>query len=105
MVPNPGITWCSVNTRRGRLIDVPHLNCVTSHKGSTLKYNSFRFTCARLFNYLPLYIRNFEYEGDVNAMNVLKPKLDTFLRTLPDEPRLNGYVQFTQFLSNRIYDQ
>ena len=103
-VPNPGISWCRTITRRGRLIDVPKLKSSVSHKGSTLKYYSFRFVCARLFNCLPLSIRNFEPVG-LNPIDLLKLKLDASLHTLRDEPRLNGYAGCSQSLSNRIYDQ
>ena len=104
MVPNPGIEWCNTNTRRGRLVTVQKVNPSLCKAGSILKFNSFIFVCARLFNCLPKDIRNFNAIG-YNSMDLLKGKLDGFLRLVPDEPRLDGYAGFSKSNSNSIIHQ
>ena len=104
MVPNPGIKWCNTNTRRGRLVNVQKVNPGLCRAGSTLKFNSFIFVCARLYNCLPKDIRNFDATG-CNSMAQLKGKLDGFLRLVPDEPRLDGYAGFSKSNSNSISHQ
>ena len=104
VVPNPGIEWCNTTTRRGRLITIQKVNPSICKAGSTLKFNSFIFVCARLFNCLPKDIRNFNPIGN-NSMDLLKSKLDGFLRMVPDEPRLDGYAGFSKSTSNTIFHQ
>ena len=104
MVPNRGIEWCNTNTRRGRLVTVQKVNPSLCKAGSTLKFNSFIFVCARLFNCLPKDIRNFNAIG-YNSMDLLKGKLDGFLRLVPDEPRLDGYAGFSKANSSYIIHQ
>ena len=104
LVPNPGIEWSDTTTRRGRLIAVPQVNPNQNRIGSTLRFNSYLFTCPRLFNCLPKDIRNFTQTG-MSSIDLLKTKLDNFLRTVPDEPRLAGYTGFSQSVSNSIVHQ
>ena len=97
LVPNPGISW-HISERRGRLVDVPSV----THNSfvSSIEYNSFFCTSARLFNCLPKDIRNLNC-----SMDSIKYNLDKLLHNVPDEPRLLGYTQFAQTRSNSIYDQ
>ena len=70
--------------RRGRA-------CITSHVGvgrlGTLAYNSFRWRAIRIFNQLPLFLRN----TTVCSVYSFKKKLDLYLSTVPDIPCTPGF--------------
>ena len=70
LVPNLFPHICTkTSDRRGR-------TCITSHinvgRLGTLEYNSFRWCAIRLFNQLPLYVRN----TTVCSINSFKKQLD-----------------------------
>ena len=52
---------------------------------------SFQVHGAKLFNSLPIYIRNLKKV----SVEEFKSKLDYYLESIPDEPHLNGYVPTT----------
>ena len=67
--------------------------CIISHIGvgrlGTLPYNSFRWRAIRMFNQLPLFLRN----TTVCSVYCFKKKLDLYLSTVPDilcEPGFNN---------------
>ena len=70
--------------RRGRA-------CITSHIGvgrlGTLAYNSFRWRAIRIFNQLPLFLRN----TTVCSVYSFKKKLDLYLSTVPAIPCTPGF--------------
>ena len=82
-------------------VNVQKVNPGLCRAGSILKFNSFIFVCARLYNCLPKDIRNFDATG-CNSMAQFKGKLDGFLRLVPDEPRLDGYAGSSKSNSNSI---
>jgi hypothetical protein len=55
-VPNPGLTWSSEDTRRGRVCEVPSLQ--GSPPVKALRTQSFQSSGPRLWNCLPKNIRN-----------------------------------------------
>ena len=84
MVPNCGMTFSNPTGRRGRLFKLPSLS------GSralvrTLKERSFQTEGAKLFNSLPITIRNLDC-----TKSTFKARLDKFLEQLPDQPRTVG---------------
>ena len=87
-----------VNERRGRLCRVPPANNRAMVRLQTLREASLPVAGPRLFNCLPQEIRN--YEGTLDGF---KGRLDAFLSTLPDTPRLPAYHQQAQ--SNSIMRQ
>ena len=72
------------SNRRGR-------TCITSHinvrRLGTLEYNSFRWRAIRLFNQLPLFLRNVT----VCSVHSFKKKMDFYLSTVPDFPCQPGF--------------
>ena len=98
IVPNPGLLWTD-ETRRGRCI--LYVNTHGSNtRGSRIKKNSFIYIAYKLFNCLPTEIRNFD-----GSMLSIKTALDTFLCSVPDEPRINGYAMYSRAQSNSIISQ
>ena len=86
--------------RLGRKIKIPPL-CKKAGTFQTVQYNSFVFRAGRLFNCLPVGIRNLHGVG----VDSFKRSLDGFLLTLPDEPGVDGYVKWRVASSNSITDQ
>ena len=89
--------------RRGREIAVPHFK--GTQRIQTLRERSFQVNGARIYNSLPKSIRNLRRLSVVD----FKSKLDEYLQTLPDEPKLPNYTpvvcnQITASPSNSIID-
>ena len=102
MVPNCGLDVTD-SDRRGREIAVPHFK--GTQRIQTLRERSFQVNGARIFNSLPKAIRNLRRLSVVD----FKSKLDEYLQTLPDEPKLPSYIpgvcnQITASPSNSIID-
>ena len=75
---------CYFSDRRGRSCIVSHVN---PGRQGTLAFNSFRWRSVRIFNRLPIHIRN------ISACSIdrFKSQLDRYLRTIPDLPSQPGY--------------
>jgi hypothetical protein len=85
IVPNLSIPITSIfSDRRGRSCYVEC--CGRGHIG-TLSYNSFRWKAVRLFNSLPIHLRN------MTACSVasFKKKLDPYLQSIFDNPSVPNY--------------
>ena len=93
--PNCGITKIedSEETRLGRRLKVPVLKgCAKSNK---LKEQAFQINGAKLFNCLPQAVRNQSRKSKKqNTLSTgpedFKTKLDMFLSSVPDQPRIDG---------------
>ena len=88
------------NPRRGRTCKVPPVASSASHRIQTIRYASFAIKGPRIFNSLPMDLRNFT-GGTVNEF---KSKLDRHLRLVPDEPLIPGYTAFRTIDSNSLID-
>lgn len=99
-VPNPGISF-KWSPRRGKVLTYPTVTSQSS-KAATLLHHSFTRRAPRLFNALPQCLRNLP--ADTSA-DTLKSKLDKFLQTIPDEPRISGHFPTNSASSNRVEDQ
>lgn len=75
------------NQRTGRKIVIPALSKI-SGRNQTLQYNSFVWRAGRLFNNLPLKLRNLT---NVDA-DSFKRALDKVLLSISDEPPVPGYA-------------
>ena len=84
--------------RRGRLCKIPPINTGASARLKTMSDSSFAVRGPRLFNKLPIELRNFE--GSVDAF---KARLDKELRKIPDQPCILGYHQ--PATSNSLLEQ
>ena len=70
-------------------------------KHDTLIPNSFVVKTGRLFNVMPKEIRDLTGV----SLGVFKGKLDDWLGTVPDTPKLNGYAGMVAAGSNSLIDQ
>ena len=101
---------CGFNTR-GDISDRMCRKCVMptlkgKQKVKTLREQSFQSHGPRLCNALPKHIRNIYRCG----VEEFKEKLDQFLTTIPDQPKIGGLVpatcnQMTGQPSNSLVDQ
>ena len=81
MVPNCEIDEITENSRKGRMCKKPPLA-----KSRTLRSHSFQVVGPSLFNALPKEIRNMTKI----TKEEFKCKLDNFLTTIPDQPKVAG---------------
>ena len=71
--------------RLGRRCLVPPMARGATARVRTIREQTFQVHGPRLFNCLPAYIRN-----TTKVLEEFKMKLDKFLETMPDEPRMDG---------------
>ena len=100
--PNCGIQETH-SDRRGREVQVPKVK--GNGKFQTIREGTFQIHGAKLFNSLPKSVRNITR----TSVDEFKVALDKFLQTIPDEPKLPGYIpsacnQVTASPSNSIID-
>ena len=100
-VPNPGLSY-KWTLRRGKVLTTPPVMKSSGSRGATLLHNSFTRRAPRLFNSLPQTLRNLP---DDTHMDIVKRKVDAFLKEIPDEPRIPGYYPTNSAASNRVEDQ
>ena len=86
--------------RRGRHCVVPKVNTQASQAVQSLRYASFAVHAPRLFNILPLHIRN----TTGCSIDTFKRKLDAYLATVPDEPQITGYTAIRRADSNSLLE-
>ena len=83
---------CGINSRwqirRGRYCLVPRVSHQASSTVQTIRYGSFAVRGPMLFNTLPSELRNMTNCSSES----FKQALDTFLKTIPDEPETHGYT-------------
>ena len=85
--------------RLGRLCQIQPVHPRAPTRIKTLKENAFATRGPRLFNALPKYLRDFTHQ----SVDRFKNQLDTFLRTIPDEPKMPHY--YLRAATNSITDQ
>jgi hypothetical protein len=100
--PNCGIQE-TFSERRGREVRSPKVQGRGRYQ--SIREGSFQIHGAKVFNDLPKSVRNLKNV----SVEDFKASLDTFLQTIPDEPKLPGYIpttcnQVTASPSNSIID-
>ena len=98
MVEGYSIRW-QWSDRRGRLAVPNHIPQTAPTKVKQARERTLGVHGARLFNMLPLNIRN-ENSGD---FPLFKNHLDIFLGSIPDQPTTHGLVRAAS--SNSLLDQ
>lgn len=105
LVPN-----CNIRTynsgRRGRLCAIPPLVSSSSCRSKSIRENSFQINGPKLFNCLPVKVR----EISNCSVDTFKFNLDSILSVIPDEPRCDNLIPrsvciYTSKPSNSIIDQ
>ena len=89
LAPYCGISADSKN-RLGRICSIPKLVNTSSSKIKTLRVNCFQVHGPRLFNCLPIQLRNLTR----CTVDEFKAQLDKVLSMVPDEPEVSG-CQYT----------
>ena len=93
---------CGINShwhiRRGRYCLVPRVSHQASSTVQTIQYGSFAVRGPMLFNSLPSELRNM---SNCSSKSI-KQALDTFLKTIPDEPQTPGYTYMRRAESNSL---
>ena len=88
------------HARRGRSCQVPYILATASHRTRSIRFSSFAIKGPRIFNSLPMHLRNFS-GGTVNQF---KCRLDKHLKSVPDEPLIPGYTAYRTVDSNSLID-
>ena len=97
IVPNFGINVVT-NARRGRLCIVPLVRASAPARMQTLRFNCITINGPRIFNSLPLHLKNV---SDC-SINVFKNELHKHLQSIPDEPRVRKLIPFCANSSNSL---
>ena len=96
MVPNCGLSVdSSPESRRGRTLTIPPLSGSRAAVRS-LKERAFQTEGPRLFNSLPVELRNMD-----SSYPVFKAHLDIFLAKIPDQPAIPGHIPEAQDVNGR----
>jgi hypothetical protein len=85
-VPNCGIKVKLENGRLGRMCEVPAINRHAKQSVRTMREQTFQVNGPKLFNSLPVKIRNMSR----CSIEDFKMALDKYLETVPDEPNMTG---------------
>ena len=88
------------NKRRGRSCIPPPLLSSAPERIKNIRFASLSHRGPRLFNSLPLEVRNLKGV----SVDVFKTALDKHLRGIPDQPLIPNYTQYRQCESNSIID-
>ena len=88
------------HTRRGRECIIPSVNQSAKRSVLALRYASLPIKGQRLFNEMPPNIRNISG----CSVDSFKYHLDKFLKTVPDEPQVQGYTAQRRCDSNSLID-
>ncbi len=90
----------TINRRRGRSFIIPLVKSSLPKHIQNIRYRSLAIRGARLFNSMPIHIRN----KSQCSTDEFKGLLDKYLSTVPDEPRIQGYTAFCRAPSNSLVD-
>ena len=85
LVPNCGISEAPENSRQGRRCEIMK-NTNTKADLKNKREASFQISGPKLFNSMPVYIRNLTKI----SQDEFKEHLDNYLTTIPDEPKVSG---------------
>ena len=104
-VPNCGISTFKCD-RKGRLCTIPNISKNAKKSVQNLREDSFQVNGPQLFNSIPAEIRNMTQ----CHIDDFKFKLDHFLNTIPDEPKVptltpSASNMITANPSNSLVDQ
>ena len=86
------------NERRGRKCHVPTVSRRASAAVQRLRYSSFAIVGPKLFNSMPKKVRNISG----CTIDFFKQRLDSYLKTVPDEPLVTGYTIYRRAESNSL---
>ena len=97
MVPNFGVS-AVVNRRTGRYCTVPHVRASAPVRIQNIRFNSLSINGPRVFNSLPLHLRNM---SDC-SVTTFKGAVDKYLALVPDQPRVKKMIPHCAHSSNSL---
>ena len=97
LTPNFGINVVS-NARKGRYCQVPHVKTTAPGRVQNLRFSSLTINGPRVFNSLPVNLRNMTQ----CTVECFKKSLDNHLQTIPDEPRVKKLIPYCSQPSNSL---
>ena len=97
LVPNFGIN-VAYNKRKGRYCIIPKVHTTATQRVQTIRFNSLAVNGPRIFNCLPISLRN----KSGCSVQSFKSALDKHLQTVPDEPRVAKLIKFCSKGSNSL---
>ena len=97
MVPNFGIN-IAFNKRNGRYCVIPKVRTTASQRVQTIRFNSLAVNGPRIFNSLPISLRN----KSKCSVDSFKAALDKHLKSVPDEPRVGTLIKYCAKGSNSL---
>ena len=100
LVPNVGGLHGIWNARRGRLCHADHVMKSKSQRINNIRFNSFTVHALRLFNTMPMHIRN----TTGCSIETFKSGLDKHLRNILYEPLVPAYTILCKADSNSLLD-
>ena len=86
------------HVRRGRTCKVPSVLSSASSRVQSIRRASLGIKGPRLFNCLPMHLRNLSGV----SVDMFQFKLDKYLMSIPDEPLIPGYTMYRTVDSNSI---
>ena len=87
IVPNCGVNTAPYNKRWRKKVNIPGLKRNGRRAIQTMRENSFQINWARLFNSLPMKLRNMKcYQED------FKIAMENHLSSVPDQPQMGSLV-------------
>lgn len=87
--------------RRGRECHVPRVMASAPSSIQRVRYNSLSIKGPKIFNSLPMSIRNITG----CEVETFKTQLDKYLAKVPDEPLIPGYTRYRSANSNSLLDR
>ena len=87
IAPNGPKIQSYTNARRGRLVHIDDFKSLPNKKVQKLRDSRFAVRAARLFNCLPVGVRN----ASGLSVDKFKKMVDTWLAEIPDQPQSAGY--------------
>ena len=95
---NKNTIRCRTSLRHGRMCAVPSTSNNVPTSLQSLREGTLSIHGARLFNVLPVQLRNMKG----SSLPKFKEKLDEFLKSVPDEPQCCGYTANRRAASNSL---
>jgi len=97
-VPQFGDLESLIHPRHGRIFRIPTVKNSATARVKTIRNSSFAIHAPRLFNTLPLSIRSMKG----CTIETFKKNLDIYLKSVPDEPQIQGYTAIRRAETNSL---
>ena len=90
------------NERLGRRCAVPPIKTQAPKHVQTIRESSFSVMGPNVFNSLPRQIRDLKCDTGCDTVDKFKSHLDSYLKSVPDQPLIPGYTAYRMCESNSL---